>query len=114
MTVIATENTVENTVRTGRTRGLKSPWKKGVKQKPGPGRPKTRKFVAFVRQQYEENPSPQNMERLLKQMEKKCPQEIAHYLAGKPVETVLLGGEKDASPIPVSVIEAAVEAAKKL
>jgi hypothetical protein len=65
-----------------------------MKQKPGPGRPKTRKFVAFVRRQYEENPSPQNMSRLLRQMEKKCPQEIAHYLAGKPVETqVQLTGE---------------------
>ncbi|MFZ0827867.1 MAG: hypothetical protein WAO02_10640 [Verrucomicrobiia bacterium] len=53
-----------------------------------PGRPRTRQFAKFVRELYEENPDSADMVRLVRQMERRCPQELAHYLAGKPVETV--------------------------
>jgi hypothetical protein len=61
------------------------PFPKGHKHI-GPGRPKTRAFVAYVKARFEDNPSPAEMKKLVDTMLKKCPQEIAHYLAGKPLE----------------------------
>jgi hypothetical protein len=64
-------------------------FKKGEERaRQSPGRPRSRELVQHLRLTYEESPTPANMNRLIKFMEKRCPNEIAHYLAGKPIDTV--------------------------
>lgn len=95
-------------------RNLKPPWQKGVKHSHKPtGRPNRRALIESLQKTYELNPSPVNMNRFIRQMEKKCPQEIAHYLAGKPVERIDLSGELKHTVDP-SIVAAAQVAIGKL
>jgi hypothetical protein len=97
------ENSVENNAKPNRYRGLMPPFKKGEKRKPGPGRPRFKDLVAELRSIYltESQDGKKALRRLVKQLEKRKPDEIAHYLAGKPTTSIELSGPAS-GPIQVN------------
>lgn len=97
-----------------RLRNIK-PWKKGEAPRvKSTGRPKIKRFIDAIQNHYETGPSANyNMKQLVKALQKKTPQEIAHYLAGKPVERIDLSGELKHTVDP-SIVAAAQVAIGKL
>ena len=74
-------------------------WKKGHKPFKSPGRPPTRNLVEMIRADFERNP--QAIVNLLK---KRKPETYAAYLAGKPAETINVGGIAG-QPIEINSVE---------
>jgi hypothetical protein len=80
------------------------PWKKGVKQKPGPGRPKTKDFAAeFLAYVSQGN----RAEKLFAEMLKKKPDIAMHYLAGKPREMIVIDQTLKAEIATTEIVEQA-------
>lgn len=92
------------------------PWKKGDPNIPkSPGRPRYKDLVEDLRETYADM-SPRgraNLARLRKQMEKRHPDSIYHYLAGKPIERIELSGELKHTVDP-NLVAAAQVIAKNL